>query len=126
MTYYFDNKLYEKAIELLDKTNDLADIAKDVKRIKNVVEFCTPYTLQQMTALDKEIKDKYPEIKVFQNLADSIKWKQPSIIGNSKATIEEVERLKFDCYYLLALALKRSGEIVELSEFFDEAYFYNE
>lgn len=79
-----------------------------------------------MKELDKEDKYKYPEIKSFQQLAESIKWKQSAGISNSKLTIEKLERLKFDCYYLLALALKRSGEIVELTDFFDKAHISND
>ncbi len=44
----------------------------------------------------------------------------------SQKTIIEIEKLKFDTYFLLALALKRTGEIIELFEFFDKDYIINE
>lgn len=78
-----------------------------------------------MIELDRYIKDKYPEISIFQKLADSVKWKKSKNSTYTQNTSFEIEMLKFDCYYLLALALKRSGEIVELSDCSDKAYIYN-
>lgn len=123
--YYFDKTLCHKAFELLKKANELADIANDVHQISNMIDYSSFFTSSQMIELDKHIKDKYPEIYIFQKLADSIKWKKSKDSTYTQYTSFEIERLKFDCYYLLALALKRSGEIVELSDFFDKAYISN-
>lgn len=124
--YYFNKTLYEKAIELLNKSKDLADIANDVFSIDKVIANSYLYTYMQLREMDESIKCKYPEIKLFQELANSIKWINAVSFGYSQPTTEEVEALKFDLYYLLALALKKSGEIVELSDFFDKAYIANE
>lgn len=123
--YYFDKTLCGKAFELLKKTNELADIENDVHQIKNMLDYSSYFTSSQMIELDRYIKDKYPEISIFQKLADSVKWKKSKNSTYTQNTSFEIEMLKFDCYYLLALALKRSGEIVELSDFFDKAYIYN-
>ncbi len=123
--YYFDKVLCRKAFELLKTTNELADITNDVQQIINMLDYSSFFTSSQMIELDKYIKEKYPEIFIFQKLAASVKWKEPINSTSTQNTSLEIEKLKFDCYYLLALALEHSGKIVELYDFFDKAYISN-
>ncbi len=123
--YYFDKTLIEKAFELLNEVKDLTDIAKDVFKIQHVLDYWSFYTLEEMSNLNQEMEEKYPEIFVFQRLADSVKWKLSSGSVSSQNILPELEKLKFDFYYLLVLTLKNAGEIVELYEFFDKNYIVN-
>jgi hypothetical protein len=78
---------------------------------------------EQLKEIDNEMKKKYPEIQIMQNLADNIKWKK--VLGgnlNYQPNLPEIEQLKFDLYCILARVLKSAGEIAELSDFFDKAY----
>lgn len=120
--YYFDEKLCQKATELIHKSKDLADIAQDAQRINKVLNYPAYFSIQYMQSLDNEIKVKYPEIRAFQSVADSIKWKPPIRYSNQPQILAEIEMLKFDLFYLYALALIRSGEIAEYKEFFDKNY----
>lgn len=120
--YYFDKKLCEKAVYLICKDKDLADIAQDAQRINEVLNYPAYYTIQYAQSLDNEIKARYPEIRLFQGIADSIRWKNPIGSFNQQHFVYEIETLKFDLSYLYALALVRSREISEYMEFFDKNY----
>lgn len=120
--YYFDKQLREKAEKLIHKSKDLADIAQYTQRIIEVLNYPTHFSIQYMQSLDNEIKARYPDIRLFQGIADSIKWKTPIGSSNQQHFVYEIEALKFDLFYLYALALFRSGEIVEYMDFFDKNY----
>ncbi len=120
--YYFDKKLCEKAEFLICKSIDLADIAQDTQRINRVLNHPEYFSSQYMQSLDNEIRAKYPDIQVFQNIADSIKWKVSIGNSNQQHLVYEIETLKFDLYYLYAIALVRAREISEYMDFFDKEY----
>lgn len=120
--YYFNEELCKTAVELLQNSKELIDIANDVQKINRVLNCPALISLQDMRNLDREIKDKYPEIQIFNNIADSVKWKESSNVYYQQNTIQEIEELKFDRFYLYALALKKSGEIAEYMDFFDKNY----
>lgn len=118
--YYFDEKLCKTAVELLQNSKDLADIANDVQKINRVLNYSTLISLQDMRNLNSEINEKYPEIGVFKNIADSVNWAVSSNGYCQQNTVIEVEELKFDRFYLYALALKKSGKIAKYIDFFDK------
>ncbi|MGN0760947.1 MAG: hypothetical protein ACI4MV_03280 [Christensenellales bacterium] len=118
--YYFDEKLCKTAVELLQNSKDLSDIANDVHKINRVLNYSTLISLQDMRNLDIEIKDKYLEIQVFKMLADKVNWIVSSNGYCQQNTVIEVEELKFDRFYLYALALKKSGKIAKYIDFFDK------
>ena len=120
--YYFDEKLCKTAVELLQNSKDLADIADDVQKINRVLNYSTLISLQDMRNLNSEINEKYPEIGVFKNIADNVNWIVSSNVYYQQNTTQEVENLKFDRFYLYALALKKSGEIAEYIDFFDKKH----
>lgn len=120
--YYFDKQLCEKAVYLICNDKDLADIAQDTQRINEVLNQPAYFSNQYMQSLDNELKAKYPDIQVFQNIADSIRWKNPIGFSNQQRFVYEIETLKFDLFYLYALALVRTKEISGYMEFFDKDY----
>lgn len=125
--YYFDKELCNKAVELIRKSKEFADIATDVRRIDVVLNFPTNFSSWDMQNLDNEIRNKYHEIEVFRRAAEGVKWKV-SNSGNymSSPIIQEREALKFDYYFLCALALLRSGEIADYIAFFDKEHIERE
>lgn len=120
--YYFDEKLCKTAVELLQNSRELIDIANDVQKINRVLNCPALFSPHDMRNLDSEIKKKYPEIGVFKNIADSVNWAVSSNGYCQQNTVIEVEELKFDRFYLYALALKKSGEIAEYVDFFDKKH----
>lgn len=120
--YYFDRRLCEKAVDLLRKSKDLVDTAKDVQKINHLLNCSTLISLQDMRNLDREIKYKYPGIQVFKTIADGVNWRVSSKGYCQQNTVQEIEELKFDRFYLYALALKKSGEIAEYIDFLDKNY----
>lgn len=120
--YYFDKNLCEKAANLIYKSKELVDIAQDAQKINEVLNYPALFSVQNKRDLDNEIKTKYPDIRVFKNIADSIKWKVSSKFLYQYNTVQEIEELKFDLFFLYAFALIRSGEITEYLVFFDKNY----
>lgn len=118
--YYFDEKLCKTAVELLQNSKDLVGIANDVQKINCVLNCPALFSPHDMRNLDSEIKKKYPEIQAFKILADNVNWIVSSNVYYQQNTTQEAESLKFDRFYLYALALKKSGEIAEYMDFFDK------
>ncbi len=118
--YYFDEKLCKTAVELLQNSKDLVGIANDVQKINRVLNCPALFSPHDMRNLNSEINEKYPEIGVFKIIADSINWKVSSNVYYQQNTVIEVEELKFDRFYLYALALKKSGKIAKYIDFFDK------
>lgn len=118
--YYFDEKLCKTAVELLQNSRDLADIANDAQKINRVLNCPALFSPHDMRNLDSKIKKKYPEIQIFKNTADNVNWIVSSNGYCQQNTVIEVEELKFDRFYLYALALKKSGKIAKYIDFFDK------
>jgi hypothetical protein len=128
---FFDKTLYNKAFKLLTEGGRFMGECYDLFLLSIVLINPSAYITQtmfgidteQLKEIDNEMRRKYPEIQVMQNLADKIKWKK-GLVGNSnyQSNLPEVEQLKFDFYCILARVLKSAGEIAELSDFFDKAY----
>jgi hypothetical protein len=128
---FFDKTLYNKAFKLLTEGGRFMGECYDLFLLSNVLIDPSAYISQtmfgidteQLKEIDNQMKKKYPEIQIMQNLADKIKWK-PALNVNLtyKPTLPEVEQLKFDFYCILARVLKSAGEIAELADFFDKAY----
>lgn len=118
--YYFDEKLCKTAVELLQNSRELIDIANDVQKINRILNCSALFSPHDMRNLDSEIKKKYPEIGVFKIIADNVNWIVSSNVYYQQNTVIEVEELKFDKFYLYALALKKSGKIAKYIDFFDK------
>lgn len=66
--YYFDEKLCKTAVESLQNSKELIDIANDVQKINRVLNCPALFSPHDMQELDREIKKKYPEIGVLRML----------------------------------------------------------
>lgn len=126
--YYFDPELVKSATDLLKECKDLTDAAKDEKTLADIIndsnyKFKTIYELQ---ALDQQMREKYPAINAMQILANAVSWiKIPAGQKIYNLSIEEIERLKFDRFGILAHALKSAKRILDYTEFFDKSKIVN-
>ena len=74
MQIYFDEALFEKALETIKDARDYADVLRDLERIKqaeaNVNSYMGVFLADQ---LSRELRDKYETIGLMLNIADNMR-----------------------------------------------------
>lgn len=66
---YFVEGLREKTLEIIHEAHDCAEVACDLRRIDDTLNFGTDAQAQQ---LDGELREKYPTINIMLNVANSL------------------------------------------------------
>lgn len=117
--------MYEKALKLAQESKNFIDEASDLSKISSIINGA-PISLGAIKRFDAELRNKYPEINIINNLANSIRWRNvnPMVSGYGVSS-QEIESMKFDRFCILARILKSAGEIDNYIDFFDNYYIDN-
>lgn len=103
---YFVEGLQEKTLEIIHEAHDCAEIACDLRRIDDTLNFGTDAQAQQ---LDGELREKYPTISIMLNVANSLPATCSRLMGGYSSGSQGKANLKQDYWGIICDTAIKKG-----------------